>query len=829
MTSGVTAKVRLVKCPKCRQLLPELPDHPVYKCGGCGTILQAKNTKNDVQNRKSGLHEPDVPQTNTLDLVAEDKESGSSSHKDLLPSLAECYSVQNSEGDQRKSEDCNTEQLEHLNLSSEGHNNEQDQSSCWNYKRDELGGSNLSNHDQSNDVDTIESRDCNIKQAGHSNEVCLSTEPAPHDNDESSPIAGPNSEVKANDEGLQLTGVNSEVDIKDDDSNFRSSASDNMVASTGSTYVAAHHMPARESISSELPKSPYEQLEQRQKSVHAFDYLRSTDTIETTEFANPSSELRDMSISPTNRSHYAYEGSVSSYDGIDDQFPERHLRSSRSTYNVASFTLSKERHKKNGILSSSKKHAANKYSKWDQDELLESRTQGRPVTNWKRRDTQNYPSGVPFYGRGYIAGYENGSPAYQVHNQFLRNSSFQSYDNSDYDEQDKMKLLRIVSELQDELNKRCYLYGKAEERFSSWKEKQIPSCYDHEAPEEEFLNDSNYPRFPGRGRLGSHSIEQCDFSRIPFSGEATSSSHEVYPAYLHCHPQHWQSSSRLPSQSIPCNNKGLCRLHPGVKFCDSCKSCPSTPQRYVDSEFPVCSRGTKSEEQRHKEHYLKKQYLAKRHFRPIAGGAPIITCYNCLSPLQLPADFLLFRKRIHWLRCGACLELLKFSLKSRTHLLPYALNAINPPPSEVEDNSDAIDRRLVSASHVNASPYADPVSCSDDYELSYCKSCSTEGDPVPSTSFNALQGTVGERNMSYDPSKPIGQGDESVLKQSQKKHENFVEKYVTAGSSSNASKAEKSSAEIETRSSSPLHRLMGYSSPSEVINGSIPFGTGRKA
>ena len=43
MTSGVTTKVRLVQCPKCRQVLPELADFPLYKCGGCGTILQGNN------------------------------------------------------------------------------------------------------------------------------------------------------------------------------------------------------------------------------------------------------------------------------------------------------------------------------------------------------------------------------------------------------------------------------------------------------------------------------------------------------------------------------------------------------------------------------------------------------------------------------------------------------------------------------------------------------------------------------------------------------------------------------------------------------------------
>ena len=42
MATGLTAKIRLVKCPRCHRLLPELPDIPVYKCGGCDAILVGK-------------------------------------------------------------------------------------------------------------------------------------------------------------------------------------------------------------------------------------------------------------------------------------------------------------------------------------------------------------------------------------------------------------------------------------------------------------------------------------------------------------------------------------------------------------------------------------------------------------------------------------------------------------------------------------------------------------------------------------------------------------------------------------------------------------------
>ncbi|KAF3448677.1 hypothetical protein FNV43_RR09390 [Rhamnella rubrinervis] len=48
-------KVRLVRCPKCDNLLPELPDFPVYKCGGCGAVLRAKKkaSESDVLSEKS--------------------------------------------------------------------------------------------------------------------------------------------------------------------------------------------------------------------------------------------------------------------------------------------------------------------------------------------------------------------------------------------------------------------------------------------------------------------------------------------------------------------------------------------------------------------------------------------------------------------------------------------------------------------------------------------------------------------------------------------------------------------------------------------------------
>ncbi|XP_015889387.3 protein ENHANCED DISEASE RESISTANCE 4 [Ziziphus jujuba] len=42
-----SAKVRLVRCPKCENLLPELADYSVYQCGGCGAVLRAKSKRRE--------------------------------------------------------------------------------------------------------------------------------------------------------------------------------------------------------------------------------------------------------------------------------------------------------------------------------------------------------------------------------------------------------------------------------------------------------------------------------------------------------------------------------------------------------------------------------------------------------------------------------------------------------------------------------------------------------------------------------------------------------------------------------------------------------------
>lgn len=90
MISGPATKIRLVRCPKCWKLLPEVAGIPLYQCGGCGVFLRAKNHGNSTKTTPSGSHETGSVQRNELVHVSENEESSSSSREAIPSSRGEC-------------------------------------------------------------------------------------------------------------------------------------------------------------------------------------------------------------------------------------------------------------------------------------------------------------------------------------------------------------------------------------------------------------------------------------------------------------------------------------------------------------------------------------------------------------------------------------------------------------------------------------------------------------------------------------------------------------------------------------------------------------------
>ncbi|KAK1270850.1 hypothetical protein QJS04_geneDACA005803 [Acorus gramineus] len=156
------------------------------------------------------------------------------------------------------------------------------------------------------------------------------------------------------------------------------------------------------------------------------------------------------------------------------------------------------------------------------------------------------------------------------------------------------------------------------------------------------------------------------------------------------------------------------------------------------------------------------------HVLPVSGGAPFIVCYKCRASLQLPVDFLLSRrKRCHKLRCGACDKVLAFTLLYGTLLVPNSDSAMQNFLSKAEGSVESS-----YATHEHSYAEGEPISYSEEYEMSFEKSYSTEG----------------ERPLVPSP----------YSERSNEKEVN-CERRAMVGSK--------------------LHGLMGYSTPSQVIRG----------
>ncbi|XVF81921.1 hypothetical protein PTKIN_Ptkin16aG0001400 [Pterospermum kingtungense] len=841
MASGATPNVRFVRCPKCRLVLPEVVDVPVYRCGGCDTILVAKNRK-PIAKSTSDLQETEAAQADKVVHVSENGESSSSTLQQVVsspPELSqECGENQNVTNDSHSEK-----HDENLSIEGQGNNHyEKDESISSDSACDKLDES-ISNEGQQNGSGQshLESSEyCNVQQPGVSTEGSLSTE-LRHENDELMAVAEANLEAEVDEKTSQLEGPNSELgaDIKIDSDTRGSSIGHNTPPQASGEVISSDN----------LLCSPSEHMEQHQRDEHhGFDRVRSMDTVETAEYVSPSSEfsgpIEYLSKSTTIRSSHVYDGSISSCDGMDDHFPEQQIHSLfQNNHKAANYLVPEERHRRDklpakGMMngnSGTRDHIRNfssdlpnknhyvteKYSNWHQDELLGPVTHRPPRNMRPRLIRDEYASQIHFSPRASLHGYESAGPSRELHDEFPYDSAFNPLEKAEYSEQEKMTLLRMVYELQDQISKTCHLNGKPNGRTCNdgpWRPKHAPAYYHLEPPEEEF-----YPRYHGRHGQRSSWSQQNRFSRIPFSGGAINTRPEFDNSCLCCHPQDWQRSEQLPPPVFR-HNRGFCRAHPGYSYYNSYSSCPSSPQRYLDSDFSVWSLETKSDDRRYKDQELKrylreKHQSVRRHVRPKAGGAPFVSCYRCLTPLQLPADFLLFKRRFHQLRCGACSKVLKFSLQKGIHLVPYEVVAAEPPPSEVEDCNDVVNVRIsTSASCSHGCLQADPVSYSDDYgQYSFCKSCSTEGDPV----FHAQSRIADVKNMSCSSSKPMEQRKDLFLKESI--HKNSMEIFDSAGPSSTMSRWGKVPSEIgksPTRTGgSPLHQLMGYSSPSQVIRG----------
>ncbi|KAI9110745.1 hypothetical protein K1719_018183 [Acacia pycnantha] len=458
-------------------------------------------------------------------------------------------------------------------------------------------------------------------------------------------LIGASDGVEANNDKSAQIEVKPEVGVTRSDDTAKSLTDDNSALGEGST--SGNPVPSDKQMKQGLEPKPY--------------------TFDDSEVMNQSSELsgdlEELSKSPTTRSCHAYDGSVSSYDEMDKQFHDQHLNSFENNYNAAN-VVSKGRHRKGkGPINSMNippdlprgKHHVVKDTKRTQYEPQETTRHDHTARHQMRAGTGNYPPRVPYHRSGSQSSYGSDIPSKVPDDEhYFSSSSFLSPAYCEDSDQEKMNLLKMIYKLQKELKRTSSLKGDTTERL--FPDVSYKGSRDfHEG--RRFSHDLSDPWSDARYYHGPINWRQrSKISTIPFSAEASSSTHHVDNSCFHCQRQEWRCSAELPPHAL-CQHEDLYKYHPVHNNC-------CFPHRSYPFRAP-----------------REKQSMNKKHFRPVAGGAPFVTCRNCFKLLQLPADFLLFQRACHQLKCGHCSEILKFSLQDRSHIVSY-------DPSQHGDQSE---------------------------------------------------------------------------------------------------------------------------------------------
>nr|VDC85319.1 unnamed protein product [Brassica oleracea] len=594
MASRLGQRVRLVKCPKCLKILQEDEDVPVYQCGGCSAILQAKRRSTAPKTAPSAgeaeraqASEP----SNTAPSAEETKGAQASELPSTPPSAGETEKAQASEPPNTAPSAGEAEGVqasEHPNTATSAGEAERAQASESPNSAPSAGeAEGVQASDPPSELETN-----NVSSSSGQDTVLASPSGQEDEKDQDGSIEQSTEKQIG---GLELSQGEErneiqlrELSLGDSDKNEgednSSRLKSDMRSVAGTSSESLNDDPVMEArrtsdsssdafqkLEAEISPdaSPIEEEQQDQEDHVCHPHRDSTDDL------------------PANKTSSAYDGSKSSSDEREDQeenqqwnalqnirYPQNFKEqggSSSSTFSdkrPSGTTTHKERHQYKSLQ-------------------LEG-PGGRLGRQGRRHVSEQLRPDVPLYPR---EPYTRLSP-----------SSYPSHDVFD--------------------------------RYSRAHSLQMPPPY--EGVDHMYHNNNTRARERGQG------------SR--FSGEMTN------------HPG-WYSSQMYSSYS----------------------SYSASPQRIMEQQpeyYPrwsheIVSDAEDHQRTRHEARLRRQQPVAKRHIRPTAGGAPFVSCYSCSANLQLPVDFLIFKRKYHLLRCGTCNTVLRFSLQSRTHLVPAVTHDTN--------------------------------------------------------------------------------------------------------------------------------------------------------
>ncbi|XP_056164938.1 protein ENHANCED DISEASE RESISTANCE 4-like [Syzygium oleosum] len=523
MTTGTTRKVRIVKCPKCWQLLPEPANISVYQCGGCSAVLRAKNCRNEAGSAVSELLEAADAQKNKPELTSVGDGSKESGHGTVLPSWTLCSPDRSNVDSCRMSDNGNAEPDQpHESFSSNGAKSDQ--------SRQDVSG------------------ECNEEGNGGSRDVRSSTELASLDNGQTLLVETPRPNIDVSEESSISDKLPEQPakSVSHDIVNLR----DSPIPASGDY---GHPSSTLRGEPREVPIST------SAKGLNDHVYQSST---------HVENQRAGGYVHRTKEANFAIsEEQVARQKFQKNHKTEPNFRTKHPLRKEANFPVSEEQVARQNFLENHKmyrnfgtKHPlrssksfyynldggtdAIRVSRRDRGETIRHARQGLPALYRTRSELEGLePSGAPNFQWDPQETYDYEAPLNKVHKYLVRSSSCRLPEKPEFPSRDEMDLLRMVLELEDKLKRTYNLHGMRNEKVS----------------------------------------QQFSYSGKHFSSEAMENSGKSDYSSTHRFPHDRHYSVHLPP--LANHAKGVCRVHSSRSMYNQYASSPLSSRHYTVPSF----------------------------------------------------------------------------------------------------------------------------------------------------------------------------------------------------------------------------------------------------
>ncbi|XP_047053665.1 protein ENHANCED DISEASE RESISTANCE 4-like [Lolium rigidum] len=169
---------------------------------------------------------------------------------------------------------------------------------------------------------------------------------------------------------------------------------------------------------------------------------------------------------------------------------------------------------------------------------------------------------------------------------------------------------------------------------------------------------------------------------------------------------------------------------------------PCPRQCYHHSCGPPCCSSWKQETtpQKPQVKKMKRRPPPKNLCRPVLRGAPFVLCSNCLRLVQLPTGFAIPSRGTRRLQCGSCSKVLSYSYRDPSR------KKLQSPFGGDESSIDDYGNQQADDEYNADAHQADPYSYSEEYGISAGASYSTEDGQPLHVSRNSSFNTIDERS-----------------------------------------------------------------------------------